>query len=214
VVANAVHLAELVSVRLSHDLGGLLGSLAGVLELAAENSDGATEELSLAGESAAELVLRLQLLRAAWGTASEPMDLPTLRSRKAGAVGGHRLRLDLDGLAEDTVFPAPMARLVLNVVLLAAEALPRGGVLALSGDAAGGMVALIDGPDAAWPVGFARCIADEAAAWAALGDPRHLQAPLTALIARSMGLRISLMMGARPATKGAPPPLFFGPATN
>jgi histidine phosphotransferase ChpT len=208
-----MHLAELVSVRLSHDLGGLLGSLNGVLELAAGDPAAATEEIALAVETAGELMLRLQLLRAAWGGVDEAMDLATLRARKVGAVGGHRLELDLDGLPQDTVFPGAMAKLVLNVLLLAIEALPRGGVLSLSGEAASGVVAQIAGTDAGWPAGFAACIADETQAWAAIGRPRDLQAPLTALIARSLGLRLSLMMGPSPATKGAPPPLFLGPAT-
>jgi hypothetical protein len=103
-----------------------------------------------------------------------------------------------------------MARLVLNIVLLAREAMPRGGVLALSGDPATDIVAQIAGPDAAWPVGFARCMADEAYAWSAFSDPRDLQAPLTALIARANGMRLSLMMATGPADAN-PPPLLIAP---
>jgi histidine phosphotransferase ChpT len=208
-MADPLQLAELVCARFSHDVSGLLGSLNGVLELAVEAPGQATEEVALASKAAAELVARLRLLRAAWGGVSEPMDLDTLRAQMRGLDGGHRMRLDLDGLADRTVFAPPMARLILNVVMLARDAMPRGGVLTLSGDPANHIVAQIVGPDAAWPKGFALCIADEPRAWTALGNPRELQAPLTAIIARAIGIRLSWMMAAGPTAGGAPPPLLI-----
>jgi histidine phosphotransferase ChpT len=214
VTADQVRLAELISVRLSHDLGGLVGSLTGILELVAEAQATPTEEVALATQTAAEVMLRLQLLRAAWGGCPEAMDLAALRTHKLGVVASHRFDLDLSGLAPETVFPPNMARLVLNVLLVAAEAMPRHGVLALSGDAASHVVARISGPNAAWPAGFALCIVDEAEAWAALGDPRHLQAPLTALIARARGMRRSLMMASGTSAGDSPPPLLLAPAYN
>jgi histidine phosphotransferase ChpT len=214
-MADPVQLAEMVCVRFSHELSGLLGSLSGVLELVAEAQESPTEEMALATETATELMRRLMLLRAAWGGTSEDMDLATLRTRMRGVVGNHRVQLDLDALADGSVFPPPMARLVLNVMLLAGESLPRGGVLALSGDATSQVVAQIAGPGAAWPPTLALCIADETQAWAALGNPRGLQAPLTALIARAMGMRLSLMMATGPAAViGAPPPLVLAPRGN
>ena len=214
-MADPMQLAELVSVKFSHDMSGLLGSLTGVLELVAGAQGGATEEIALATETATELLHRLQLLRAAWGGVPEALDLPTLRTLMRGVVGSHRLELDLDALSQDVVFPAAMARVVLNVMLLAGESLPRGGVLALSGDPITHIVAQIAGPRAAWPAVLASCIADQAHAWAALGSPRELQAPLTALIARSIGMRLSLMIGTGlPATIGTPPPLLVAPIGN
>jgi histidine phosphotransferase ChpT len=205
-MVNSIQLAELVCARFTHDLSGLLGSLAGVLELVVDASGAASEELSLAAETASEMSLRLHVLRAAWGGTSEPMDLATLRRWGRGVVGGHRLELDLDGLAEETPLPPSMARLVLNVLLLAAEGSPRGGVLALSGDAATRVVAQLSGPGSTWPAGLALCCADEAQAWAALENPRALQVPLTALIAQSMGMRLSFMMA---SASGSPPPLLL-----
>ena len=87
--------------------------------------------------------------------------------------------------------------------------MPRGGTLALSGEPASHIVAQIAGPDAAWPKGFALCVADEARAWTALDDPRDLQAPLTAIIARAVGIRLSLMMAAGAST--GPSPLLITP---
>jgi histidine phosphotransferase ChpT len=200
VKVDSLQLAELLSAKFSHDLSGLLGSLTGVLELAGDAAPGsADDEVALATETASVLLLRLKLLREAWGGVDEPMDLATLAARKRGTVGEHRLELDLRGFAAGTVFPAPMARMVLNVLLLAGDSLPRGGMLALSGDAANRVVAEITGPGAAWPAGFCRGIADATQAWAALDGPRDLQGPLTVLIAGAIGMQLSLMTGSPPA---------------
>jgi len=185
----------------------------GVLELVADARGQNAEEVALAVRTAGELTMRLRLLRAAWGGVSDPMDAGALQAQMPGIPGSHRLQLDLDGLAPAAVFPPSMARLILNILLLAREAMPRGGVLALSGDPANHVVAHIAGPDAAWPEGFARCITEEGYAWSTLGDPRHLQAPLTALIAWTTGLRLSLMMATGPSDS-TPPPLLITAAPN
>jgi histidine phosphotransferase ChpT len=204
-MADAVRLAELVCARFSHDLSGLLGSLCGVLELLAEQPGETPEEVTLAVETATEMMDRLRLLRAAWGGVSEPLNPAGLRRLGGAVLESRRIRLDLDGIAAETVLPAPAARLVLNVLLLAAEALPRGGVVALSGDPATRMVAQIAGVGAAWPAGLALCLADEAHAWSALGSPRTLQPPLTALLASAAGLRLSLLLSAGAGPAGPPP---------
>ncbi len=104
-------------------------------------------------------------------------DLRSAHSRR-GAY-----RLDASGLSADTVLSSAMAQVVLNVLLLAAESLPRGGTVALVDAAEGEMLATLAGPRAAWPEGFAACLTDEAAAWAALDGPGNLLGPLAALLA-------------------------------
>ena len=199
---DRLRLAELICARLCHDVSGLLGSLLGTLELVAEEG-GASEAASIATDAANELTQRVKLLRAAWADQSEPMDLPRLTAL-AGGLAARRVGLDIGGLPAATVFPPAMGRLVLNLLLLAADSLPRGGVLRLDG-AAGDLIARLDGPNAAWPVGWIGMLADEAVAWAALTGPRTLQAPLTALLARHLGLRLTALLAAGSAT--AAPPL-------
>jgi hypothetical protein len=53
----------------------------------------------------------------------------------------------------------------------------------------------IAGPGAAWPPGFTECMRDEEAALAALTSALSVQMPLTALFARSSGLRLSPVLG-------------------
>ena len=209
-MSEALRLAELLCARLCHDLGGLLGSLIGVLEIAREEH-AESETLALAEETAIELGQRLKLLRAAWGQDAEELDVIRLQNFGDSLSTGRRLRLDLEGLQLEPAFSPPAGRLILNILLLAAESLPGGGIIALAGSPANHILITITGPRAAWPAGLGACLADEPAAWAAvLAGPRNLQAPLTALIARAHGFRLSILMPGTAAGDGdASPPLLL-----
>jgi histidine phosphotransferase ChpT len=195
-MSEALRVAELLCSRLCHDLAGPLGALIGVLEMAREE-DPKSEAVVLAEQTASDMVHRLKLLRAAWGEAVDDLDLDRLRSLAQGLSTARPPQLDLTGLASDVVFPPRLARLVLNILLLAAESLPGGGFVALSGSPESHLLITISGPRAAWPPGFAASLVSEAAALdAASAGPRHLQAPLTALLARGSGCRLSMLMPA------------------
>jgi histidine phosphotransferase ChpT len=202
---DRLQLTELVCARLCHDLSGLLGSLVGTLEVVAEEG-GTTEATSIATDTASALALRLRLLRAAWAGMTEPLDLPRLTALARG-LAASRVRLDVSDLPAATVFPPPIGRLVLNLVLLAADSLPRGGALRLDGTATD-VIARLDGPNAAWPAGLIGMLADEAAAWQALtspeASPRTLQAPLTAVLARNHGVRLTMLLSTGPNTDAPP----------
>ena len=191
---DALRIAEVLAARLCHDLAGPVGSLNQALELVAGDDEG----LALARQAAAELARRVKLLRAAWTPDGPDLSLSKLRD-----LAPERLTLDLFGLPGGTVFQPPMARLVLNLILLAQESLPAGGLVALYGTATD-LVVTIAGPKAAWPSGLVLCLTDPDAALSALTAPRTLQMPLTALLAQGLGLRLSLLIG---AAKSGPPPL-------
>jgi histidine phosphotransferase ChpT len=207
-MSGSLNLAELLCARLCHDLSGLLGSLTGVLEIAREEQ-AQSETLVVAEETAVELAQRLKLLRAAWGQDGEPMDLLQLQIFAESLSSSRRLRLDLAGLDADSVFPPAAGRLILNVLLLAAESLPGGGIVALSGSPDSNVLVTIAGPRAAWPPGLGACLTDEAAAWAAATSERSLQGPLTALIARRNGIRLSMLMPGGAGNDTALPPLLL-----
>lgn len=207
-MSESLLLAELLCSRLCHDLSGPIGALVGVLEVAREEPPGG-EALVVAEEIAAELVMRLRLLRAAWAQNAEPLDVPQLRTYGESLASARRLTVDLTGLQPDSVFPPQAGRLILNMLLLAAESLPRGGVVALAGSAATHLAITITGPRAAWPPGLGACLTDAASATAALTNTRALQAPLTALIARGLGLHLSLLMPGGPSGDADVPPLLL-----
>ena len=131
----------------------------------------------------------------------------------ARGLPGSGVAASLEGLAGSGTLAAGTARLVANVLLLAAESLPGGGTVTLTGETDGEILVRIDGPRAAWPVGLAAHLADETTAWAAL-DPAaassagpRLQAPLCVLIARDAGLGMTMPIGVGP--RGVPPPLLL-----
>ncbi len=201
--SDPLRLAELVCARMSHDLSGAIGTLAGALELA-EDPAVAAEALSLAIQAAIELRQRLELQRATWGPTAGPLDLAALRSLAHGLPHAARCTIDFSALPDNTIFSPPFVRVLLNLLFLADDALNGGGEVTLAGSGTDLIVA-IAGPRAAWPAGLAGCLASEAGAWAALHDARSLQAPLTALLARAHGLRLSLLMPGGPG--GPAPPL-------
>lgn len=206
--SRALRLAETLATRLCHDLSGPLGSLAGAVELAAEEATDASEALEVALESATALSRRLRLLRAAWGSDSAPLHPEEIVALAAGLAGAERLRLDVAGLAP-VPLPASAARLVLNLLLLGAEALPRGGVLALSGGLPGGILLAPTGPRAAWPADLLSAIAAPDAPSATLADPRRIQSPLTLRLCRSAGFSLTLDKQENGADH--PPPLRLRP---
>ncbi len=171
----------------------------GTLEVAAESPEAAAEALPLAGETTATVGQQLRLLRAAWGGADGAMDAAALASLAAGLPP--RVQVVLDGLAP-APFPAPVARVLLNLLLLGAEALPRGGTVMLSGAPGADVLVTLDGPGAAWPPGLAAALAGPAVP---PDGPRAVLTPLLAMLVRAAGLRLSLLMPGGPSAAGAPP---------
>lgn len=211
-MTDPLELAEFLCARICHDLSGPLGSIAGAVELAIEDEQGREEALSVACEAAVVLGRRLRLLRAAWSGDCAPLDIGQVRQLAAGLPGAQRLQLDTSHFDAPVAFSSGAGRLLLNVMLLASESLPRGGIIALSGSARNDVVATIDGPHAAWPPDLGACLADPSAAAAAMTSARTVQAPLTALIARHVGLRLSIMMPSGPGESPAPLLLSLHPA--
>lgn len=122
-------LAELLCARLCHDMAGAVGAAAAGAELLEDGYDAETAQLVAA--SAAGAVARLKFFRATLGPsgpeqpAAAVRDLADhyLQAVAASGGGGLTLRWNcarprLDG---------ETARLVLNLVLIARDSLPRGG---------------------------------------------------------------------------------------
>lgn len=206
-MSETLRLAETLCARLCHDLAGPLGALIGVMEIAREEYPD-SETVAVGEQTAVDLGQRLKLLRAAWGGDVEDLDVARLRGFVETLSSGRRLQVDLSGLQEGAVFPAQLGRLVLNLLLLAADSLPAGGIIVLSGAVATGLLLTIAGPRAAWLAGFIECLVEgPSASDAAFSDARRIQAPLTALLARGSGYRLSVLVpvGASSEAIDAPP---------
>jgi histidine phosphotransferase ChpT len=193
-LGDTIRLVELVCARLCHDLGGLIGTVGNALEMVAEDAGRDNEIVAFAASAATALTQRLRLMRAAWGPETEALKLPALVTLVTQAVAVRRIGIDARALPPDCVFPPAIARVVLNLIVLACDCLPKGGTIVLLGEATD-LLVRIDGPDAAWPAGFTDCMRDEAAAIAAITGARSVQMPLTVLFALSRGLRLSPVLG-------------------
>lgn len=206
--ADALFLAETLATRLCHDLSGQVNALVGAVEVMRDEPSPDPEAIDLANDAGESLVRRLRLARAAWGRGGGPMGMDEWRSL-VDFMPRRGVRIDLDGVRPSGSFGPAAARLTLNVLLMATECLPGGGVVEVTGQPEQDLLVRIRGPRAAWPTGLAGMIADPATAVDTLRGAdavvaaRTLQAPLTALIAHATGQRISLLLA--PRAEDAPP---------
>jgi histidine phosphotransferase ChpT len=192
---ETVRLVELVCARLCHDLGGLIGTVGNALDMLAEDAAGGDEVLAFAASANKALAERLRLMRTAWGPEFEPLSLPALVRLVSPPLAARRVGLDCRALPSDRVFSPAVGRVVLNLIVLAGDCLPKGGTIVLLGEPAD-LLLRIDGPGAAWPQGFTACMADVAGALATLTGSRSVQMSLTVLFAASARLTLSPVLGA------------------
>ncbi|MCU0984405.1 MAG: histidine phosphotransferase family protein [Acetobacteraceae bacterium] len=195
----AQRLAELVAARLCHDLGGPLSIIGNAAELARlETERGARqggEAMALMVEGAQAVGARVKLLRALFGPATGPLSAEDIAAMARGVVGGGRVEADLSHLSPGTVFGAEAARAVLAALVVAGEALPRGGTVRVHGGA-DDLALMIEGANAAWPASLSEAVASEdPVAVAVAGGARALMGPMLVLLARAAGFRPMLLMG-------------------
>ncbi len=143
-MAIDLKVAQLLASRLCHDLVGPLGAVNAGVELIGEESGGGgggglneplEEALALIGSSAGAAAARLSFFRFAFGSGGGGPDAHMKGAKiltRNFLAGG---RLILDWQFSDAAAPEiPLAgvKLLLNMVLLGAEALPRGGRLTVT----------------------------------------------------------------------------------
>jgi histidine phosphotransferase ChpT len=130
---NAIDLASLLCSRLCHDLMSPVGALSNGIELLADEQDPEMREkcLELLTESARASASKLKFFRLAFGAAGgfgEMVDTHEARAALQGIFGAER-RVELGWVVSDGKLPKGAVKLLLNVALLAGDALVRGGRL-------------------------------------------------------------------------------------
>jgi len=123
-----LRLASLLASRLCHDLVGPLGAVDNGLELMAENGEMAGEAMALAQRSARRATGRLQLFRFAFGAAGGEEHFGPGEARVLAMECLHSATVAIDWPAAMELPPGG-SRLLLNLLLLGSECLPRGGLL-------------------------------------------------------------------------------------
>jgi histidine phosphotransferase ChpT len=130
---NAIDLASLLCSRLCHDLLSPVGALNNGLELMADEQDPEMRErcLELLSESAKASANKLKFFRLAFGAGGGFGDRIDTREAKAALEGlfGADKRIELGWMVEDDELSKGAVKLLLNLALIAGDALVRGGRL-------------------------------------------------------------------------------------
>lgn len=125
---NEFTVADFVASRLCHDLVGPISAVANGLELLSESPQMEEEAVALARRSAARATALVQYFRLAFGNAGNQIVRPQEAQAAAqGLFQDGRAKLDWSTSPETLALPAGAGKLLLNMILLAADALPRGG---------------------------------------------------------------------------------------
>jgi len=144
---DPIDFASLLCSRLCHDLLSPVGALNNGIELLADETDPKMREqcMSLLGDSARTTAGKLKFFRLAFGAAGgygDSIALHDIRSAIEGLFPPSG-RLELQWIIDGDGLPKPAAKLLLNLVMMAGEALPRGGTLAIGAEQQGGTIEIV-----------------------------------------------------------------------
>ena len=143
---DAVDLASLLCSRLCHDLMSPVGALNNGIELLADETDPEMREkcLELLADSARASANKLKFFRLAFGAGggfAEEIDTHEAEAALEGLFGAER-RVQLGWVVGDDKLPKGAVKLLLNLALLAGDALVRGGRLDVGAETADGKIEL------------------------------------------------------------------------
>ena len=143
---NAVDLASLLCSRLCHDLMSPVGALNNGIELLADETDPDMREkcLELLADSARASANKLKFFRLAFGAAGgfgDAVDTHEAQAALEGVFGPER-RIELGWVVSEGKLPKGAVKLLLNLALLAGDALVRGGRLDVGAETQDGEIEL------------------------------------------------------------------------
>jgi histidine phosphotransferase ChpT len=178
-----LRIAEALAARLCHELVSPVGAIANGVEILAEDAGFAADAATLIGQSAAQASRRLQFYRLAYGALAE-----------VGADAARQATLELfaEGRCRCEWLPAspvpdPLAKVMMNLLLLAAATLPRGGVvMPIARD--GSLAVTAEGAGARLDDDLPELLAQTAPP--EVIGPKTVQAAFTAALAEAAGFTI------------------------
>jgi len=192
---DSLKLVELLCARLCHDLAGPVGAVATGAELLGDEDElggeMAGEALALLASSAAAASARLRFLRLALGGAGGATQAAALRdivvNFLGSASGGDGVTLDWADAGAGP-WEAEDAKLLLNLILLARDCLPRGGRLRVQARSGGVSEVTAEGKGAVPGESTAALQAEDAEGF----GPRGAQGFYAAQVAARRGQVISV----------------------
>ncbi|HTK59126.1 MAG TPA: histidine phosphotransferase family protein [Sphingomicrobium sp.] len=144
---NAIELASLLCSRLCHDLMSPVGALNNGIELLADEQDPEMREkcLELLAESARASANKLKFFRLAFGAGGGFGDEIDTHEAKAALEGlyGSDGRTELGWMVADDKLPKGAVKLLLNLAMIAGDALVRGGRLDVGAERRNGALEMV-----------------------------------------------------------------------
>jgi histidine phosphotransferase ChpT len=139
--------ASLLCSRLCHDLLSPVGALNNGIELLADEHDPEMRArcLELLSESAKASANKLKFFRLAFGAAGGFGETVDTREAQAAIEGlfGDNHRVKIGWMVDDPVLPKSAIKVLLNLALIAGDALIRGGQLDIGAEQAGGAIEIV-----------------------------------------------------------------------
>lgn len=189
------NLSALMCARICHDLVSPIGALGTALEVLDDdaNTEMHADAMDLVKTSARQASAKLQFLRLAFGAGgSAPgiISVAELVKLVDGMYGEGKAEISWDAsLAE---LPKSQARIVLNMIMLALQAIPRGGTLKVSTSKTDGETLLdfnAEGPKARLAEAATRTLSGKAPDDGF--DGRTIQPFYTGMMIREIGAKVS-----------------------
>jgi histidine phosphotransferase ChpT len=195
---DALDLAALLCSRVCHDLISPVGAIVNGLEVLEDENDEETKTfaLDLIKKSAGQASARLQFCRLAFGAAGSAgaqIDLGDAEKVARGFMEDDKTKLSWN--LTRVLLPKNRVKLLLNMLVIAAQAIPRGGVLTVDPVGEGetlGFQVRAAGLNARLPQAAAALLAGTPSEEAI--DAHRIQPYYTGLLAEQCGLAVSLAM--------------------
>ncbi len=191
---EALDLAALVASRVCHDIISPVGAIINGLEVLDEDNSEEMRDFAfgLIRRSASQASAKLQFARLAFGAAGSAgaeIDLGDAEKVATGYMQGEKA--DFSWEAPRVLMPKNLVKLVLNLILLANAAVPRGGAVKVSVPSASParFVLRSSGPSARVPAAFEKLVPGEIGGLTI--DAQLVQAYYTGALARVCGMSIS-----------------------
>ncbi len=195
---EALDLAALLCSRVCHDVISPVGAITNGLEVLEDEDDAEMQRyaMELIQKSATQASSKLQFARLAFGAAGSAgasLDLNDAKDVAMGFVAHEKAEMTWDG--PSAVMPKDLVKLLLNMILIALAAIPRGGSISLeiSGDPERPTFSLVSkGINARVPTETERFLSGRSAD--DVLDARAIQPYFTGLVARECNMDISAAM--------------------
>ena len=196
ITLESLDLAALMCSRVCHDVISPVGAIVNGLEVMDLEKDAAMREdaLRLVRESAGRASSRLQFARLAFGaggSAGAAIDLSAAHTVARTYFEDEKAELVWE--APRLLLPKNKVKLLLNLLLLAGPAIPRGGTIKVTvegGEAASTMIVTATGPNARIPPHVTELLAGQSATGSV--DAHAIQPFYTGLIAKAADMQIAV----------------------